>query len=170
MVGINGPALTGPCEVATKKLTSEPAVKPVPTILKLEPTSTVPGILMICGVPGTTVAVAVGIEVAVGVGVSAGVLAGVGVRVTTTLGIGVGIADGVGVGVAGACPTPVNATIRGPLVSLSLTVSVALRGPAAVGSKVIVIVQLAPAGSADGQELAGEKSPPAVTLDIDSAL
>ena len=78
--------MTGPVEVATKKFTTEPLVKPVPLMLKLEPTSIIGETLEIVGWPGAGVAVAVGVRVRVGIGVRVGV--GVGVRV----GVGVGVA------------------------------------------------------------------------------
>ena len=111
-VGGRGPCLTGPLEVATNKLTTDPAVKPMPVITKLLPARIVPGILWMTGVPGTSVAVAVGfgvwVEVRVGVdvlegnigvvGVGSGVCVAVRVGVSVEVCVGVGVLVGVGVG------------------------------------------------------------------------
>jgi hypothetical protein len=47
--GEKGPALIGPLAVATKKLTTEPAVNPLPLIAKVAPTKMFPGIELITG-------------------------------------------------------------------------------------------------------------------------
>src|SRR5690349_17851457 len=83
--GTSGPALTAPCEVATKKLTTEPGVKPEPLITNPVPTITYEVFdplggsdrKLITGPKGATVGTAVGVCVgaaeAVGVGVGVGV-------------------------------------------------------------------------------------------------
>ena len=75
--GVSGPALTGPPDVATKKFTTEPGVKPLPLILKAPPTSMTPGSAPINGWPATAVAVGVGVAVLVADGVPVGVRVGV---------------------------------------------------------------------------------------------
>jgi hypothetical protein len=77
--GVNGPALTGPLDVATKKFATEPGVKPLPLSLNVPPTSMTPGSELMNGWPGT----------AVGVGV--GVLVGDGVPVAVRVGVRVGV-------------------------------------------------------------------------------
>src|SRR5579885_997149 len=52
--GVSGPALTGPLEVATKKLTLAPGLKKLPEMLKLAPTSMTDGIDEITGAGGDT--------------------------------------------------------------------------------------------------------------------
>src|SRR5271170_1063794 len=98
--GLSGPLLTGPVEVLTKKLTSEPLVKPLPLIRKLAPASTGFCTELICGWPETGVGVGVG---TVGLGVvamhSGGVGVGVGVGVRVGLGVGVGVCVAIGVGI-----------------------------------------------------------------------
>jgi len=83
--GVRGPSLTGPLAVATKKLTTEPLVKPRPLMVKLPPTST--GLLtpLMAGWPGS------------GVGVGTGTV-GLGVLATQIGGVGVGVGFGVRVG------------------------------------------------------------------------
>ena len=122
--GVSGPSLTGPLEVATKKLSTDPGVNPLPLTVKLPPTSTTGGMLLMIGVPGTTVGVAVGVlgveigvgdGVRVGVGVLAGVRVGEGAQTKSALpdelwqvagvGVGVGFAVGVEVGVDDAGST-----------------------------------------------------------------
>ena len=66
-IGISGPPLTTPADVAMNKLTSEPRVKFRPVRLNLSPTRITPGMLVMTGVPGTDVAVAFGVGVRVGV-------------------------------------------------------------------------------------------------------
>src|SRR5437899_5687985 len=57
----------------------------------------------------------------------------------------------VGVSVtAGAVPVPLNATVCGLPVALSATWTLAARAPAAVGAKLALIMQLAPAASMVG--------------------
>src|SRR5580704_13285853 len=71
-VGIIGPALREPREVATKKLTLEPVVKFDPTMLKLAPAKITQGMPLMTG--------GIGVGVAVGLGVRVGVVVGVAVR------------------------------------------------------------------------------------------
>lgn len=78
-VGVNGPVLIGPVAVATKKLTFDPGVKPLPWIENMEPARITLGTALINGVPGAGVGVAVGARVGVGVGVGRGEGVGVGV-------------------------------------------------------------------------------------------
>src|SRR5271156_2365061 len=87
-IGVNVVLNCGP-PVATKKFTTEPLVKPVPLIIKSSPTSKVPGILEIWGVPGTIVAVAVGVGLVVGVGVGVGLAVGVAVAVAVAVEVAV---------------------------------------------------------------------------------
>jgi hypothetical protein len=54
---------------------------------------------------------------------------------------------------AGAVPVPVRLTVCGLPVALSVRVTAALRDPLAVGLKVTLIVQLAPAATLDPQLL-----------------
>ena len=56
-------------------------------------------------------------------------------------------------------PMPVRFAVWGLLVALSLTSSVALRVPVAVGVKVTLIVQVAPAARVDPQLFICAKSP-----------
>ena len=60
---------------------------------------------------------------------------------------------------AGAVPVPVRLAVRGLPVALSVTASVALRDPAAVGLKVTLMVQLAAAARLAPQPLVCAKSP-----------
>ena len=55
----SGPALTGTCEVATKKLTTEPGVKLVPLMTKRAPTNTTGGMEVMIGVAATAAVSAV---------------------------------------------------------------------------------------------------------------
>src|SRR5271154_1937872 len=86
--GINGPPLTTPPEVEMNRLTSEPAVKFRPVMIKSPPTIITAGTLTITGVPGFGVGVAVGVCVGTGVGG----------RVGTGVGVGVGLGVEVGEG------------------------------------------------------------------------
>jgi hypothetical protein len=61
--------------------------------------------------------------------------------------------------IVGATAVPVRLAVCGLLVALSVTVSVAVRVPAAVGVKVTLIVQLAPAASELPQLFDSAKSP-----------
>ena len=79
---MSGPSLIAPVEVLTKKLTTEPLVKPLPLMVKLAPASTGLCTLAMCGWPGTGVGVGTG---TVGLGVVAMHSGGVGV------GVGVGV-------------------------------------------------------------------------------
>jgi|SRR5215472_19088329 len=122
-VGKSGPTLTGPRAVETKKLTTDPGVKPEPFMEKLAPTMTTllgpkKGMKrkFIKGCPGAGLGLAVGSGVWVAVGVGVGVRVGLGVVVMS--GVGLVVASGVGVGVA-ITPIPLKDTFRGPLVSLS---------------------------------------------------
>src|SRR5579871_6889755 len=100
-LGVSGPALIGPPAVATNRLTTEPAVKLAPIMVKLAPTMIGLLTLAIAGCPGSGVGVGTG---TVGLGVvaihSGGV--GVGVAMRVAVGVGVGVAPipvGVGCGV-----------------------------------------------------------------------
>jgi hypothetical protein len=59
----------------------------------------------------------------------------------------------------GASPVPLRVTFWGLLLALSVSASVPLRAPLAVGVKVTLMVQLAPGDSEIGQELVWAKSP-----------
>jgi len=78
VLGVNGPVLTAPSEVATKKFTREPAVNPLPLMPKTAPDRITGGSDATKGKPGLGVGVAVGLLVDVGVGVIWGVGVGVG--------------------------------------------------------------------------------------------
>ena len=56
-------------------------------------------------------------------------------------------------------PAPLSATVCGLPEALSLTASVAERAPRALGVKVTLIVQLAPAATPEPQLLVSAKSP-----------
>src|SRR5215469_10177245 len=84
-VGLSAPKFMGPVEVATKKLSSEPGVKLLPSMVKFEPTRIGLAMLVMTGCPGG------------GVGVGAGTV-GPGVTITHSAGI-VGVAEGVALGV-----------------------------------------------------------------------
>ena len=58
-----------------------------------------------------------------------------------------------------AAPVPVKLTVCGLLAALSIIFRVAARAPEAVGLKVTLIVQLAPAFTAGTQLSVSEKSP-----------
>ena len=58
-----------------------------------------------------------------------------------------------------SCPMPLSVTVWGLLAALSVSVSVPLRGPLAVGVKVTSIVQLDPEASEPPQLLVWAKSP-----------
>jgi hypothetical protein len=58
----------------------------------------------------------------------------------------------------GVVPVPVSVTVCGLPVALSVIVSVPVRVPPAVGVKVTLIVQLAPAATVDPQVLVSAKS------------
>jgi hypothetical protein len=88
-VGIIGPALREPREVATKKLTLEPVVKFDPTMLKLAPAKITQGMPLMTG--------GIGVGVAVGLGVRVGVVVGVAVRLGVRVGVVVGVAVRLGV-------------------------------------------------------------------------
>lgn len=62
-----------------------------------------------------------------------------------------------------ASPPPLSATVCGELLALSVTVSVPVRVPAAVGVKVTEIMQLAPAAILGPQADVSAKSPEAAT-------
>ena len=66
---------------------------------------------------------------------------------------------GEGERLGGAVPVPDTPEVWGLLLALSVTVSVALRDPAAVGVKVTLIVQFPPAATLDPQLLVCPKSP-----------
>src|SRR5271170_1167006 len=138
--GVSGPLLTGPVEVLTKKLTSEPLVKPLPLIRKLAPASTGLCTELICGWPGTGVGVgvgtvglgvvaihsgAVGVGVGIAVRVGVGVCVGIGVFVTISVGTGVGVGVGLGVEVADAVGLDVIVGIGVGAVTLNPTVALA---------------------------------------------
>ena len=139
--GVSGPLLTGPVEVLTKKLTSEPLVKPLPLIRKLAPASTGLCTELICGWPGTGVGVGVGtvglgvvaihsgaVGVAVGVGVRVGVGVCVGIGVCVTIGVGISVCVGVGLGVEVAVAVGLGVNVGtevGGAVTLKPTVAVA---------------------------------------------
>ncbi len=76
--GVNGPALIEPEAVATKKLTREPGVNPLPWIMKGAPARITCGNELIKGAPGTGVGVGFGVGAGVGVGVTRGEAVGVG--------------------------------------------------------------------------------------------
>ena len=59
----------------------------------------------------------------------------------------------------GARPVPLRPTVWGLLLALSVSVSVPVRVPAAVGRKVTLIVQPAPAATEPAQVLVSAKSP-----------
>ena len=59
----------------------------------------------------------------------------------------------------GASPVPLRLTVWGLLLALSASVSAPVRFPAAVGVKVTLIVQPAPAATEPAQLLVWEKSP-----------
>src|SRR5271156_4573227 len=86
VLGMKGPVLIGPEAVETKKLTSEPGVKPVPFMRKLAPTRIGSEMLPMNGCPGIAVAVGVAIGDPLGVGVA------------MALPFATGVADGVAVG------------------------------------------------------------------------
>lgn len=92
MVGLSGPSLIEPVEVLTKKLTTEPLVKPLPVIKKLAPARIGLCTVAMCGWSGSGVGVGVG----VGPGVGVRVVIGVGIEVA----VGVALGDGVGVSVS----------------------------------------------------------------------
>ena len=56
-------------------------------------------------------------------------------------------------------PVPLRLTVCGLLLALSVSLSVPVRFPVAVGVKVTLIVQLAPAATEPPQVLVSEKSP-----------
>ncbi len=64
----------------------------------------------------------------------------------------------------GATPVPVNAIVCGLFAALSVIVIVPVRGPAAVGVKVALMVQLAPEFTVLPQLFVWAKSPPAAML------
>jgi hypothetical protein len=64
----------------------------------------------------------------------------------------------------GAVPVPVRLTVWVPGLALSVMVTPPVRVPAAVGLKVTLSVQLAPAARLEPQVLVWEKSPLAVML------
>ena len=66
---------------------------------------------------------------------------------------------GEGERLGGAIPVPDTPEVWGLLLALSVTVSVALRDPAAAGVKVTLIVQFPPAATLDPQLLVCPKSP-----------
>jgi hypothetical protein len=66
--------------------------------------------------------------------------------------------------IPGALPVPVRAMVSGSPSALSVMVTAPLRVPAAVGVKVTLMVQLAPAVTLPPQVLVWEKSPLAVML------
>src|SRR5204862_3254271 len=66
---------------------------------------------------------------------------------------------GEGERLGGAVPVPDTPEVWGLLLALSVTVSVPLRDPAAVGVKVTLIVQFPPAATLDPQLLVCPKSP-----------
>src|SRR5215472_3371365 len=94
-LGVSGPSLTDPVAVATKKLTMGLALKPLPLMTKLAPTSTGLVRLVITGWPGSGVGVGTG---TVGLGVVITHLAGVGVGVGVAVRVGVCVRVGVVVG------------------------------------------------------------------------
>ena len=89
---LSGPWLIAPVGVLTKKLISEPLVKPLPLIMKLAPANTGFCTLVMRGWPGRGVGVGTG---TVGTGVVAMHSRGVGVGVD--LGVRVGVCVGTGV-------------------------------------------------------------------------
>ncbi len=100
---MNGPALTAPFAVDTKKFTREPPVKFRPMMTNLLPTSitTLGMMLVMIGAPGPGVTVGDGVGVLVGVGVGVRVKAGVrvGVLVAVCVGVRVGVRVAVCAGV-----------------------------------------------------------------------
>jgi len=65
---------------------------------------------------------------------------------------------------AKSLPVPLSATVCGLPAALSVTVTLPVLVPVAVGSKVTLMVQLAPAVTLEPQVLVWEKSPLAVML------
>src|SRR5579885_1768258 len=72
LAGLNGPVLIAPVAVATKKFTTDPAVNPLPEMVKLLPDWITGGSPLIKGTPGLGVGMGVGRGVALGVGVADG--------------------------------------------------------------------------------------------------
>jgi hypothetical protein len=75
-----------------------------------------------------------------------------------------------GVSVSGATPVPVSATVCGLSIEVSLTLSVPVLVPAAVGANLTLIVQVAPAKTLAAQLLVWLKSPLAKILVIVSVV
>ena len=90
---MSGPSLIAPVGVLTKKLTSEPLVKPLPLMVKLAPARTGFWTTVMRGWPGSGVGVGTG---TVGTGVVAMHSRGVGVGVGVAW-LGVGVCVGIGV-------------------------------------------------------------------------
>src|SRR5271155_148590 len=97
------------------KLTSEPAVKFRPVMIKSPPTIITAGTLTITGVPGFGVGVAVGVCVGTGVGGRVGTGVGVGVGLGVEVGEGEAATRPVTSPEAPLAPRPVTVTCSGPL-------------------------------------------------------
>ena len=65
-----------------------------------------------------------------------------------------------------AVPVPESVAVCGLFVALSVTVNVPLRVPVAVGVKVTLIVQAAPAAMLAPQVFVCPKSPPSVPVNV----